>query len=705
MKMSVINDLHPQTPLQNLELMATYFLHFDATGRTYETFTVPQGKKVYLVCAVQADEGKAAIQDLKSLKTYVIPNGQTILETNIQAGDTVSLAFLARTNSNISLVNVEVISPRSECLRVDLANEPASMAVDPSIAQPIIEELRAKAASILAAALGEKPLEPFVTGTLGNFPYYWQSPRNLEFNVKTYNWISSALKATPTSTSQPLSSLAAYDVKHEQLDLLIAWKRLYHHFPDGDGEPIDLVVNAIASQWASPPTDLTQMKNAPYLQELLNTAPDNGELIVHLLARYLHALGSSATDSPALAMTNNTPRQLDQSFNSIYIDVFSKVSYSLSSNDRAKLTKAYQDAANQQFALLNAWKQAYGSFPDGTGQPIDNILGKIATEWSNPATDVAQMGEAMNLIELLNKTPASGRPIIPLLAEYLDATESVHSLENASAMNNNYLRRALKAVQTPDANNGGLQTDDNVYRPDYQVAIQLADILDGLKATSNAISLKMSVSRYSESEFRVSIAGGASINIPVLALFTLSVDAETSYFSDHIATSSNTTDIELTYTGVTLVNYGPGAYDQSNPNQYWFWTKPITDAINNADHDVSGFKFSPKPQVDFTESGPFGYVTGVAISNYPSVKITVKSSDYESIEKTFEKTVKVGLTFLGVTLGIEGSESTYSHNLSVDSSSQTVTITLDPPQQLTPGGNLADSVGWVLGVQTEYPAA
>ena len=682
--------------------MTTYLLNFDATGRTLETFTVPERKKVYLVRASQASQGTATIQDLVSLETYVIPNGQTILETNIRAGDNVSLAFLARTNPNICFVNVEVISPRSESLRVDLANEPASTTVNPSNVQSIIEELRAKAASILGSALGSKPLESFMVGALGNFPYYWQNPRNLEFNAKTYTWISSALKAT--STNRPLLSLAANHVRDEQVVLLNAWKQAYGHFPEGDGEPIDLVVNSIANCWANPPANLTQMENALNLNQLLNTTPPSGKPIIPVLANYLDALGSSATNNLGLATTNNTPKQLDQSFNSIYIDAFSKVGYLLSSTDKAKLNKAYQDATDQQVALLNAWKQAYGSFPPGDGEAIDKVIGKIATDWANPPTNITAMAAAINLKELLNKTPGSGQPIISVLANYLAAINSVIPLANAATMNQAYLNRALKAVQSPSEENGGLQTDDNVYHPAYKMATQLSDILNGLKAINNAISLKMSVSRYSESEFKVSIARGASINVPILDLFTLSVDAEASYFSDHIATKSNTTDIELTYTGVTLVNYGPVAYDQSNPNQYWYWTKPIKDAIKNGDNDVSGFKFSPKPQIDFSESGPFGFVTGVAISNYPSVKITVTSSDYESIEKTFEQKVKVGLSFLGIPLGIKGSESTYSHSVSVNSSSQTVTITLDPPKELI-AGNSVDSVGWVLGVQTEYPAA
>lgn len=585
---------------------------------------------------------------------------------------------------------------------ISLVSLTESTAIAPSNVQRMLEELRAKAASILGSALGSKPLEPFMVGALGNFPYYWQNPRNLEFNAKTYTWMSSALKAT--STNQPLLNLASHDIRHLQVTLLNAWKQAYGKFPDGEGEPINRILSAIGNHWATPSTDLTAMVDSVNLNELLNASPASGKTVIPVLADYLNALGSLASNNLALVASNNTPQQLDQSFNSIYIDALSKVSYSLSSNDRAKLNKAHQDATDQQVALLNAWREAYGSLPSGDGQPIDLIIGEIATNWANPSTNLTSMADAVNLNEVLNKAPASGKSIIPVLANYLDAINSVISLENASTMNQAYLRRALNAVQSPKANNGALQTDDGLFHPAYRIATQLSDILNGLKATKNAISLKLSVSRFSESQFSVSIGGGTSFYVPILDLFTLSVDAEARYFSERIATSSNTTEIELTFTGVTLVNYGPVAYDLSTPNQYWYWIKPIKDAIKNGDSDVSGFKFSPQPQIDFSESGAFGFVTGVAISNYPSVQITVKSSDYESIEKTFEQKVKVGLSFLGIPLGIQGSESTYSHNLSIDRSNQTVTITLEPPKELIAGNSL-DSVGWVLGVQTEYPAA
>jgi hypothetical protein len=131
--------------------------------------------------------------------------------------------------------------------------------------------------------------------------------------------------------------------------------------------------------------------------------------------------------------------------------------------------------------------------------------------------------------------------------------------------------------------------------------------------------------------------------------------------------------------------------------------EPITNAISNGTQDVSGFKFSPNPQIDFSKTGPFGYLTGAAIATYPTVAITVTGSDYQSIATTFQQSTSFSVSFLGIPLG-GGSESTYSHDVKTNSSAQSVTITLTPPAQ-TVAGQLTKSMAWILGVETEYPAA
>src|SRR5436190_17922267 len=75
-------------------------------------------------------------------------------------------------------------------------------AVQPISPTTLIDYLRSEAAGILAAALGASPLQSFQVGSLGNFPYFWQNPSNLEFNHLTYGWIDSNLAAKTTPVAQ-----------------------------------------------------------------------------------------------------------------------------------------------------------------------------------------------------------------------------------------------------------------------------------------------------------------------------------------------------------------------------------------------------------------------------------------------------------------------------------------------------------------------
>jgi hypothetical protein len=462
-------------------------------------------------------------------------------------------------------------------------------------ADEIVNFLKEQANAVLSAMLGSTPLKSYNVGANGNMPYYWQDPRNLQFNANTYDWIKSALKA------------------------------------------------------------------------------------------------------------GVVPIQQDQVFTNLYIKALSCVSYSLSSADQAKLNEAKADATDQQGAVLRAWQDAFGSLPSGELQPIDLISGEIASKWAVPPTTLQEIQQSININALLNNVPASGKPVIPVFANWLNAIGSAVSLENNTTMNSAYVARALAAVQSPSDSNGGLKLNDNQTVPAYKVATQLSDILNGLKNSDQAISMKMKITRTSESEFQVNVEGGTSFSIPVFSLFSMNVGGNAHYFESEIATSENEITVVMTFPGVNLVSFGPEEFDMSPPRN-WFWMTPIRDAIKNGNSDVSGFKFSPDPGIDFSKKGPFAFLMGAAISNYPSMEITVKSSSYQRIQQTFEQSASVGISFLGIPLGIGGRESSYSNKVTTSSTDSTVTITLNPPTELV-AGSAVDSVGWVLGVQPDYPAA
>ena len=391
-------------------------------------------------------------------------------------------------------------------------------------------------------------------------------------------------------------------------------------------------------------------------------------------------------------------------FTNSFISVLSKVVYQLSRADTATLNNAYANATNQQMALLNAWKSTYGTLPTPSqGQmPIDAIMSIICTKWADPPTTVNAIQNSINLQNLLNNAPPSGQAMMPVIANYVNALGSSVTLANAQTMNNAYVNAALRALQTPSAANGGmlLNSSSTTYYPSYTFGTDLSAIINGLQS-SNTVEITMDVSIASATEYSVSIRGGTSFTIPFLEFFSLGVGANASYFHDEIVKSANSVSVKMTFTGVTLVNYRPSAFNES-VLQNWCFMQPILDAIKNQGQDVSGYHFSPSPGVDFSLNGQFGILQGVAISNYPSAEITVTSSNYQSIQTTFQQSVSTSISFLGIPLG-GGSESTYSNSASSSSSTSTVTIKLTPPPNMVAGSNTS-SVGWVLGVQTNYPA-
>jgi hypothetical protein len=442
--------------------------------------------------------------------------------------------------------------------------------------------------------------QAFQVGALGNFPYYWCDPRNLKFNEKTYKWISAGL------------------------------------------------------------------------------------------------------------MANSSPVELDQPFTNDFISVLSKVSYSLSSEDQAMLVRKAEEVRNQQGALLKAWRDAFGNIPvasDGK-EPIDIVIDKITQDWASPPTDLQALQNTPNLSRKLNKIPPSGMAVLPDLINYLNALQSKSSLINATSKNQYYLQRALEAVQSPSLENGALETNTGLLRPAYFVSTPLEDILHGLNSTdqSNTVKYKMSVLRDSSTQCSVSLTSfGAPDRVPISDFLTIETGDGQDLFKDYIVDGSEPAQIELTFMGVTTVNFGPVDFSMTD-TKHWYWISPINQAIANEGKDISGFKFLPKPQIEFARTGPFGFLTGVTIAKKASLTISSKSGNRKQIADAIKASPSVRLKFLKtpISTGVTDSPK-YDIALSTLSRDACVVVNLNPSSEHA--ADSLDSTAFVLCVQTRYPSA
>ena len=160
----------------------------------------------------------------------------------------------------------------------------------------------------------------------------------------------------------------------------------------------------------------------------------------------------------------------------------------------------------------------------------------------------------------------------------------------------------------------------------------------------------------------------------------------------------------MTFPGANLVTVGPRAFEATGTSKYWYWMDPIRDAVaNTTNKNVSGYKFEPVPDIDFSKNGNFAFLEGVVISGYPTIEIKVKSANYKKIQQDFSQSSEVGVSAFGVEF-VSASEKTSSSKVSVDEANKTVTITISPPPTLV-AGTVNDARGWVLGVLPVYPAA
>lgn len=400
------------------------------------------------------------------------------------------------------------------------------------------------------------------------------------------------------------------------------------------------------------------------------------------------------------------PVQLDQTFTGYFIEALGSVRYQLSSGDQARLSAARQSAVNEQAAVLTAWRAFAGSIPGATPAqaPIDVIIWTVATTWARPPATLEAMQAAADLQALLNATPAGGAPVVSAVDAYLDVFRSVITLINDVTLNTGLVQEALQAVQRPSSSNGGLLTDAGNTQPAYTVNTPLAAIVAGLSDSSRSIPVALSVRRTGADQYSIAIGGRGTFDATGAELLSVMAgDAGASLFTQ-LVIGAEPVAVDMTFSGVTVVSYGPAAFDQTTGTN-WFWMSPIVEAIANGTSDVSGFSFSPPSWIDFSTSGPFGFLTGVAISRMPLVTITATGANYQPVQQ-FLATSSSNAILVAIPAmdgSANGSVVPYACTVYIDHTAQSIAATLVPADLVA--SDPSQSRAWVLGAVTNYPAA
>ena len=397
----------------------------------------------------------------------------------------------------------------------------------------------------------------------------------------------------------------------------------------------------------------------------------------------------------ASCVYNGASIELSAPFLNTFIEALSSISYQLSEKDEALLA-SYRDAiATSQLQLVQSWHQVY---PAQNNANIDEIIEIITSSWATPAISLNQLLTSNNLQSILTNLPASGQVVLPHLSHYLSSINRSVSLENASSMHTGYLASALNAAQKSTSENGGMKTTAQGVRPRFKVSTSLQQILTNLNdSTANHFEMTLDMQCLGEGRCDAAIDNDKSLNIEIKEVLDIKLNNHDTVINN--LNKGASVIAVMQFLGVSIVEFTPEPFDKSQLKN-WYWNAPIAQAINQSLPVNSGYKFAPHPQIDFSHQGSFGFLTSVAISKHPGVKLVIKHENYMQIANEFRQASVISLTFIGRQMTVSLASSNPIVENSTDKS-----VTVHLIQSALSQSDGVNSTAFVLGVKACFPNA
>lgn len=218
--------------------------------------------------------------------------------------------------------------------------------------------------------------------------------------------------------------------------------------------------------------------------------------------------------------------------------------------------------------------------------------------------------------------------------------------------------------------------------------------------TGQSFASSFTVTKLDESTLQVTAEGEAKGTGSLLDFIGIQAKGSVEYNLFSFDESVTAVSVTLKFNGVTTVTPEPAAYDISTGTG-WFNPQPIQNAVGNTQGE-SGYQFTPNPGLNFQVNGNFGLISRLLISQQPTVTMEFENANYNSFSQIIQQGSKWGISFLGIQLG--ASQSYFQADVTQDSQSNMVVVTMTPPATVAPVNPL-DQLAYVIGAEVNWPGA
>jgi hypothetical protein len=384
--------------------------------------------------------------------------------------------------------------------------------------------------------------------------------------------------------------------------------------------------------------------------------------------------------------------------------IYQALQYRLSETDNTALSQSQTDSATQANNVVATWNSC------GQPQITDAQLkeGNVSTRQDYIVNQFLQVYSAdgkltradfinsRNPSSLFPKMPSSLAPVLSAVAQYIAATEDVQTILD-NQMSAGWIKgRLVKALQSPVVANGAITTKDatsgNSSVLPAWIPQQSTTDLQGDLDKGGTFTITLNVTKENSTTVKVSVngKGGGTVPINFLSFFG---SAGASYNSVSEQGSGTSIDIQLTYTGVGVVNFAPLPFNQSSL-QGWYEPNLIAQAYGNigvtggSKPAKSGYVLSGLNETyKLGKNGNVGYIAAAVFSNPPSVKITYKDGNYSNFNSKITQESSWGVSLFGIKL-FGGDQSYEKAIVQKESADAGFSVTF-PPKKITSAGAAA----------------
>lgn len=383
-------------------------------------------------------------------------------------------------------------------------------------------------------------------------------------------------------------------------------------------------------------------------------------------------------------------------FSNMYNQLLNAITYVVSKDDQAEIEADRQNFETQITSVIDSWE---ASMKEITDDKLEDIVPPSKIGYIENQVQELWSGDTRKIPNSLNDFKIAYQ-------KYIGLAEKSHTILSRSAQGILQLQASRINTEEPTKVNGGMRTDDSSYFVGFNDIPHQSTINNGLKTTSNKISIKMNLQNFSSTECDLKVEGGAKVSVPIADILSFSIGASAQYDLRKYTSSFTSLDITMVYTGVTFIGSTPKPLSKDRKTG-WYDNLILDEVVHNANksNTVTGFQLQGHEfSVDeyFGEGKKFSRIKTLVISQQPIITIKFKNSEITNVMTDFKEKAKIKLNVLGFDVGGSVSEKFEISTVDNDKKTGVVTITLGPPEPVgtTP---MKESTAYIIGGVASYP--